>query len=584
MFILSKMTVEEIINLIIDSTGMTRSEIQELIKRQRELFGESNITERSAALLVAKQFNVKIKPISFTPSSIKISDIVEGMNNVVLEGKVLSISDVRSFKRSDGSIGYVTNLLVGDESGTIRIVLWDNHTTAVSDGHLNVGDIIRILGGYSKLGRFGDIEVNLGKRGKIIINPPDVESSKYDGVSIENTISEIASLTPGLYNITIKGVIIRKYEPVEFTRKDGTPGRVFSAIIGDSTGSARISFWNNLVDVFDKLDEGTEIEVTNIYTKSSDRGVELHTSSKSDVNIIGKNTDFIQKSVVVENLSEIHPRQFDITVEGKVIQVSDVREFSRSDGSLGKVRNITIADEFASRRVVFWDEQVEKINDISEGDIIRIEHAYTKDGTEDFIDIHVGRKAIILINPEESRLSEIDVITEIPKFGNYRSYMIDELEEGMFVEVSGIIVQVSERKPVYEACPNCMRKVTWMGNKPVCKVCGELDKAVPKLIFSVQIDDGSGSMRITLVDDAAESLLGMTPEEALDLVNKTGRDEAPITENLGNILGQVITVRGKVTRSEFNDRLEIISRSIEFTDPIKRTKFVLEKVKNLSGN
>lgn len=580
---MSKLSVEEIINLIIESTGMTRSEIQELINRQRELFGESNITERSAALLVAKEFNVKIKPISFTPSSIKISDLTEGMNNVVLEGKVLSISDVRSFKRSDGSTGYVCNLIVGDDSGNIRIVLWDNHTTAVSDGHINIGDIIRILGGYTRPGRFDNLEVNLGRRGKIIINPPDVDPSKYDDISIETSFVELGSLAPNLYNISVKGTIIRKYDPVEFTRKDGQPGRVFSAIIGDNTGSVRISFWNDLVDYFDKISEGTELEINNLYTRSSDRGIELHTSSKSTIKIIGTNKDFIPGSLVVNNLSEVKPRQFDITVEGKVIQISEIREFSRSDGRNGKVRNITIADEYASRRVVFWDDQVDKTIDLSEGDIIRIEHAYTKDGTDDFIDIHVGRKAVIIINPEESRLEEIDVIKEIPKFGNYKPYMIDELEEGMFAEVSGIIVQVSERKPVYEACPNCMRKVTWIANKPVCKVCGELDSAIPKLIFNVHIDDGSGSMRITLVDEAAEKLLNMTPKEALDIVNKTGRDEAPIIDNISNILGRYISVRGKVTRSEFNDQLEIISRNIEFTDPIEKSNYLLKKVKNLSG-
>ena len=58
--------------------------------------------------------------------STKISDVKDGMGNVNLVAKVLDISDIRTFNKKDGSKGRVGNITIGDDTGKIRVTLWDD--------------------------------------------------------------------------------------------------------------------------------------------------------------------------------------------------------------------------------------------------------------------------------------------------------------------------------------------------------------------------------------------------------------------------------------------------------------------------
>ncbi|MGA9099425.1 MAG: replication protein A, partial [Methanotrichaceae archaeon] len=62
---------------------------------------------RTAAMLVARDLGA-------TEVITKIERIRPEIGMVVFTGKVLSISDIREFSRSDGSTGRVANLTLGD--------------------------------------------------------------------------------------------------------------------------------------------------------------------------------------------------------------------------------------------------------------------------------------------------------------------------------------------------------------------------------------------------------------------------------------------------------------------------------------
>ena len=56
-------------------------------------------------------------------------------------------------------------------------------------------------------------------------------------------------------------------------------------------------------------------------------------------------------------IKNVIPKMRSVEVVGKVIDISDVREFDKGDKK-GKVKSITIGDETGQIRVVFWNDKV----------------------------------------------------------------------------------------------------------------------------------------------------------------------------------------------------------------------------------
>jgi replication factor A1 len=51
----------------------------------------------------------------------------------------------------------------------------------------------------------------------------------------------------------------------------------------------------------------------------------------------------------------------EVSIRGEVVVVTPVREFSRQDGTKGRVVNVTVKDATGACRVVLWDDDVELV-------------------------------------------------------------------------------------------------------------------------------------------------------------------------------------------------------------------------------
>lgn len=56
----------------------------------------------------------------------KIEDIKDESNTVNIIARIVSVFEVKNSTREDGTIGKVGNLIVGDKTGKIQVILWDN--------------------------------------------------------------------------------------------------------------------------------------------------------------------------------------------------------------------------------------------------------------------------------------------------------------------------------------------------------------------------------------------------------------------------------------------------------------------------
>jgi replication factor A1 len=91
----------------------------------------------------------------------KISELRPGMKKVDLKGKIIELSEPREVMTRFGGISRVATAVLADDSGRIKLSLWNEDIDKVS-----VNDEIAIENGYVTSFR-GEVQLNVGKYGKL---------------------------------------------------------------------------------------------------------------------------------------------------------------------------------------------------------------------------------------------------------------------------------------------------------------------------------------------------------------------------------------------------------------------------------
>jgi replication factor A1 len=94
----------------------------------------------------------------------KIDELKNGMKQVDVEAKVLEKSATREvMSRYKNETYRVATALVSDDSGKIKLTLWNDQIEQV-----NENDVVKIESGYITSFR-GEIQLNIGKYGKLTV-------------------------------------------------------------------------------------------------------------------------------------------------------------------------------------------------------------------------------------------------------------------------------------------------------------------------------------------------------------------------------------------------------------------------------
>ena len=116
------------------------------------------ITKEGAVYLVAKELDISLSEISMNRTPIK--NIVLGMRNINVIGRIFRISQVKEFIKSNGTAGRVANIFIGDNTGFVRIPLWDEQVKLLEENTISIGDVVQIGNGISRENTFGDIKIS----------------------------------------------------------------------------------------------------------------------------------------------------------------------------------------------------------------------------------------------------------------------------------------------------------------------------------------------------------------------------------------------------------------------------------------
>jgi replication factor A1 len=90
-----------------------------------------------------------------------VRDLRDGMRRVDAEGEIVEISDPRTVNLRTGGEARVADTMLKDESGQIKLSLWDDQIDLVKQGSK-----VRVTNGYTNSFR-GELRLNVGKYGRL---------------------------------------------------------------------------------------------------------------------------------------------------------------------------------------------------------------------------------------------------------------------------------------------------------------------------------------------------------------------------------------------------------------------------------
>ncbi len=356
------MKVDEYISKIIEETALTRKDIQEKMEKKKEEL-KGLISDEGALFLIAKELGVNIKSDNkeiLQDIEIKVSDITLNMKNITLVGRVKNINNVNKFNKKDGGEGFVGSFVLHDNSGDIRIVLWDEINKILEDPNFDINALVKIINGYPKKGRFDEIEINIGRMGKVLVNPEDVDNKKYP--KMKNESVKINEIKTSAGSVNIEGQIVQKFPIKEFIKKDGEKGRVGSIILKDNSGSIRITFWNDDVEKLDNLDVDMVISITNLTPKIStmdSKSIELTLTKSSQISKKAGKMRFEEE--IAKNIQELQDKQNLVSFRGIVTSIDNIKKISLKSGEDVDLLKFTVSDDTDSINVAVWREKAKEI-------------------------------------------------------------------------------------------------------------------------------------------------------------------------------------------------------------------------------
>jgi len=207
------LSYEEIVSKIKEKKGLSEDEINSKIKEKRNKLS-GLVSPEGAAYIIANELGLDLMQ-SVRERGLKINKLQAGMRVGVL-GKVMKMYEVRSFNKN-GRSGKVGSFLIGDDTGYLRIVLWDaNHIKLMEDGSISDGKIMKISSGNVRINQ-GYKEMHLGNYSQMEIDPEgfSVEVIKREDMQMEGPSYEMKKLSNCNEgdNVSVYCTIVQVFEP-----------------------------------------------------------------------------------------------------------------------------------------------------------------------------------------------------------------------------------------------------------------------------------------------------------------------------------------------------------------------------------
>lgn len=180
----------------------------------------------------------------------------------------------------------------------------------------------------------------------------------------------------------------------------------------------------------------------------------------------------------------------DVSISGRVLLAYPPQQFQRRDGTPGRVMRLVIVDRSGRVRCALWDKHVDVLSRVGslQGRVLRIGHAYTRQGLAGDTEVHAGDRASIEIDPQDMPT------TDFPEFRELFTPLGKLATDAYQLNVVGVI-QTEPRHYTFQ----------------------KEDR--PGSVLRTVIADESGSMPLVAWNERAEELREVKKGEILQVLN-----------------------------------------------------------------
>lgn len=324
-----------LLSVLVEKSGLSNEEVLKRVEEKKESLGHF-INDDVAVRLVAKELEIKLHEEVIDKPSLKIEDLVAGINNLTLDLQVVHCSSVREFHKKDGTAGKMARAAVSDETGRVNMVMWDEHSALASE--MTEGTKIKVQSAYTREGLDGQVEIHLGNRAAVQVFGH--ETNDWAPISM--------------------GRIERLYDPIYFRRKDGSEGRFVAFLLKGDSSQTRVLVWNPTDEMLMSLVEGASTEVVNGVLKKDLQGeTELHVNNEMDVRVDLDDVTPVKHDCV--RLEAIQPDMKDIIIQGLV-----ECDFELESTFNGKpYARVLLKDGETVLPIIFWNSQAIKVKQLA---------------------------------------------------------------------------------------------------------------------------------------------------------------------------------------------------------------------------
>lgn len=333
----------------------------------------------------------------------KISRLAENSTHVHFFAKVLHKGEIRTFTRDDDTPGAVTKVEVGDDSGEISLVFWDERVSVVEE--IGIDDVIEVVGKVES-----SHEVRVIDLQKTVCDIPTRNDS--EGFSGNSQAGD-----------TIDGTIVALGDVSTFTRRDGTEGKRIDAAIADETGISILVVWDP--DMLDGFVPGDGIHASGLRRNARSAGREYSAGSPAAI----EKAD-VRCPPLFTAVSALRPDTI-ASVSGTIHSIKSAREFTTRKGTQSWVRNAEFRDESGEMHLVLWGDNAR--DPPAEGDKISLFNASCRSDRNGSPEIHVSWGCLLTC---ESQLKRENVCISGMIIETARGRCIDDGYECLLIDAS----------------------------------------------------------------------------------------------------------------------------------------------------
>ena len=193
------MTIQDIIDKILaKNPEINKEQILEKLHVEKSRTG-GLLGDETLLRLIAARYGVEVQQNTIRNSgTLSTSRLFAGLNDVTVAGRLIAVFPARTFEGEKP--GKFATLMVADSDGIVRVVLWNDKADLVEKGELKVGQAVRLLHGYTRQDRYAKVELHLGGKSQIEVEPQE-KASEYPAIdkfatkinSLNKTVGECAS-------------------------------------------------------------------------------------------------------------------------------------------------------------------------------------------------------------------------------------------------------------------------------------------------------------------------------------------------------------------------------------------------------